>query len=437
MSFPTTGTSSDRPGFPGQCADRSLPHPNGWTDHQLLHVPSLKANGNRIKPTSPQHFGKAWTSMRIPPIFAGRSRMNLPGRAGRRRWPIAPNVSQGAGSISCRGRTVRMQTENRRTDRALCSPARGSYSRPTAVFRDFNDLIRICPGRNRHEPRGQTVKARRKSGSSRQSRLQRRFPAGALLDMYDPDRSQTVSRAGIISDWDTFIGALRPRLAQKAANGSGFAILTETITSPTLLKQIRNLKAKYPGALWFVHDPLSRRNIREGLRIATGGEIMPHYDFTKADVIVSLDCDFLAEEPGHSRYARDFQDGRRIREETPHMNRLYVIESTHSITGTIADHRWAVRPSEIAGIADEIAKAIRNSPTAQGWTKAIADDLRANRGKCLVLAGATSPLPFTSWSIQSMRNWGILATRLFMPARLKEIPTESCRILYPEWNPAM
>lgn len=217
------------------------------------------------------------------------------------------------------------------------------------------------------------------------------FLQAALLDMYDPDRSQTVSRAGIISDWDTFIGALRPRLAQKAANGSGFAILTETITSPTLLKQIRNLKAKYPGALWFVHDPLSRRNIRDGLRIATGGEIMPHYDFTKADVIVSLDCDFLAEEPGHSRYARDFQDGRRIREETPRMNRLYVIESTHSITGTIADHRWAVRPSEIAGIADEIAKAIRNSPTAQGWTKAIADDLRANRGKCLVLAGANQP----------------------------------------------
>ena len=205
--------------------------------------------------------------------------------------------------------------------------------------------------------------------------------------MYDPDRSQTVNRAGVISDWDSFIGVLRPRIAQKTVNGSGLAILTETITSPTLLKQIRDLKATYPGALWFVHDPLSRRNIREGLRTATGREIMPHYDFTKADVIVSLDCDFLGEEPGHSRYARDFQDGRRIRSETRQMNRLYVIESTHSITGTMADHRRAVRPSQIAGIAE----AIRNPSAGPGWSKAIADDLRANRGKCLVLAGANQP----------------------------------------------
>ena len=143
------------------------------------------------------------------------------------------------------------------------------------------------------------------------------FLQAALLDMYDPDRSQTVNRAGVISDWDTFIGVTAASIALKTANGSGLAILTETITSPTLLKQIRDLKAKYPGALWFVHDPLSRRNIRDGLRNATGREIMPHYDFTKADVIVSLDCDFLAEEPGHSRYARDFQDGRRIRDGNP------------------------------------------------------------------------------------------------------------------------
>ena len=44
------------------------------------------------------------------------------------------------------------------------------------------------------------------------------------------------------------------------------------------------------------------------------------------------------------------------------MNRLYVIESTHSITGTMADHRWAMRPSQIAGIADDDCRAIRNSP---------------------------------------------------------------------------
>jgi MoCo/4Fe-4S cofactor protein with predicted Tat translocation signal len=217
------------------------------------------------------------------------------------------------------------------------------------------------------------------------------FLQAALLDLYDPDRSQTVSRAGVISDWDTFIGVIRPRLAQKTKNGSGLAILTETLTSPTLLKQIRDLKTKYPGARWFAHDPLSRRNTRDGLRDATGREILPHFDFSKAEVIVSFDCDFLSEEPGHSRYARDFQDGRRIRAGTTQMNRLYMVESTHTITGTMADHRWAKRPSQIASAAAMLADAIRNPAAAESWVKAVAVDLLAHRGRGIVLAAASQP----------------------------------------------
>jgi MoCo/4Fe-4S cofactor protein with predicted Tat translocation signal len=217
------------------------------------------------------------------------------------------------------------------------------------------------------------------------------FLQAAILDMYDPDRSQAVLRAGVISDWDTFIGVIRPRLAGKTVDGSGLAILTETVTSPTLLKQIGDLKGKYPGAGWFVHDPLSRGNIRDGLRGATGREISPHYDFSKARVIVSFDCDFLFEEPGHSRYGRDFADGRRIREGTTQMNRLYVAESTATITGTMADHRWAMRPSQISDAVGELAAAIQNPNSAKGWAQAVAKDLLANQGQSLVLAGVSQP----------------------------------------------
>jgi molybdopterin-containing oxidoreductase family iron-sulfur binding subunit len=217
------------------------------------------------------------------------------------------------------------------------------------------------------------------------------FLQAAILDMYDPDRSQTVLRAGVVSDWDTFIGAVRPRLDQKAGNGAGIAILTETVTSPTLLKHIGDLKIKYSGARWFVHDPLPRRNIREGLRTATGRDVLPHYDFSKASTIVSLDCDFLFDEPGHSRYSRDFADGRRIREGTARMNRLYVVESSATITGTMADHRWSMRPSRIAGAAAELAAAVQNPSAAQGWAKAAAEDLLANKGRGLVLAGMGQP----------------------------------------------
>jgi molybdopterin-containing oxidoreductase family iron-sulfur binding subunit len=217
------------------------------------------------------------------------------------------------------------------------------------------------------------------------------FLQAAIYDMYDPDRSKTVQRVGIISDWDTFIGAIRPRLEQKSTDGSGLAILTETITSPTVLKKIEEMKAKYPGSKWYVHDPLSRECIRDGLRSATGREILPYFDLAKASVIVSFDADFLYEDPGHSRYARDFADGRRIREGTTRMNRLYVLESTSTITGTMADHRWAMRPTQIGAAVAELLAAIQLPNVAQGWAKAVADDLLANKGQCLVLAGVSQP----------------------------------------------
>ncbi|MDP9174041.1 MAG: TAT-variant-translocated molybdopterin oxidoreductase [Planctomycetota bacterium] len=219
------------------------------------------------------------------------------------------------------------------------------------------------------------------------------FMQGALLGLYDPDRSKVVSHAGTISDWDSFIRETRPRLAAKENNGAGLALLTETITSPTLLDQISAMKKKYPGARWYVHDPIGRHNIRAGLQQATGNNILPIYDFAKAHVIVSLDCDFLQEEPGHLRYARDFADGRRIRAGTTSMNRLYVIESTHTITGTMADHRWAMRPSQIQQAAEQLAAAVTNPATANlpAWAVAIARDLHTNWGQSLVLAGAHQP----------------------------------------------
>ena len=213
------------------------------------------------------------------------------------------------------------------------------------------------------------------------------FMQASLLDLYDPDRLQTVKQGNSISDWDTFAGALEQTISQKSAGQFNIAILTETISSPTQVDQIQKLKQKYPKVRWYSHDPIARDNIRQGLRPATGMEILPRYDFSRAKVIVSLDCDFLQEEPGHVRYARDFIDGRRIRPGTTHMNRLYVLESTHTITGTMADHRWAMRASEILPAAIELAKSINGTKPAQD----IAKDLLLAPGESLILAGAHQP----------------------------------------------
>jgi molybdopterin-containing oxidoreductase family iron-sulfur binding subunit len=213
------------------------------------------------------------------------------------------------------------------------------------------------------------------------------FLQASLLDLYDPDRSQAVTHVGNVNNWDGFVGAFRAHLA-RSKNG-GIAILTETITSPAILDQIRKLKGKFSGARWFVHDALSRENLHEGLRQATGRAAEARYDFGKANVIASFDCDFLFDEPGHLRYAGDFASERRIRRDTKTMNRLYMVESSVSITGTMADHRRAVRPAEVARHVHDLVDAVSN-PGGAGdrWIGALADDLVANKGKSLVVAGA-------------------------------------------------
>src|SRR5205807_3783135 len=165
------------------------------------------------------------------------------------------------------------------------------------------------------------------------------FAQASILGMYDPDRSQTVVSMGDVRSWQAFLSAIRgPLSAQKALQGAGIRILTPTISSPTLADQLRNFLKSYPQAKWHVYEPVNRDNVLEGAELAFGQPIETRYDLSKADVIVSLDADFLsAGFPGNTRYIRDFA---KRRDPDGKMNRLYVIESTPSSTGAKADHRW-------------------------------------------------------------------------------------------------
>jgi molybdopterin-containing oxidoreductase family iron-sulfur binding subunit len=175
------------------------------------------------------------------------------------------------------------------------------------------------------------------------------FAQAHVLGLYDPDRSQSVVSMGDQRSWQSFLTALHgPLSAQKALQGAGIRILTPTISSPTLADQLRNFLKIYPQAKWHVYEPVNRDNVLEGAKLAFGQPVETRYDFEKADVIVSLDADFLyAGFPGNVRYIRDFA---KRRNPDGKMNRLYVIESTPTTTGAKADHRLPVRASEFANV---------------------------------------------------------------------------------------
>ena len=134
------------------------------------------------------------------------------------------------------------------------------------------------------------------------------FAQAHVLGLYDPDRSQSVMSMGDQQSWQALLAALHgPLTAQKALKGAGIRILTPTISSPTLADQLRNFLKIYPQAKWHVYEPVNRDNVLEGAKLAFGQPVETRYDFEKADVVVSLDADFLyAGFPGNVRYIRDF-----------------------------------------------------------------------------------------------------------------------------------
>src|SRR6187549_3350075 len=120
------------------------------------------------------------------------------------------------------------------------------------------------------------------------------FAQAAILGLYDPDRSQTITHLGEIRTFEAFVAAVREVLdAQQSMRGSGLRILSETVTSPTLNAQIDELLGRFPQAKWAQWEPFGRHNAREGSRLAFGEYVDPQYAIEKADVVLSLDADFL------------------------------------------------------------------------------------------------------------------------------------------------
>src|SRR5580693_6072146 len=225
------------------------------------------------------------------------------------------------------------------------------------------------------------------------------YAQASILDLYDPDRAQNVTYLGDVRSWNAFTEAVRgPMGMEGRISGSGVRILTQTVSSPTLAAQIKDYLRANPGAKWHVYEPVSRDNVYEGAKLAFGEPVETRYDLSKADVIVSLDADFLyAGFPGSTRYIRDFAGRRNPDAE---MSRLYVIESTPSSTGMKADHRLPVRASDIQSFAGALAafgrvdlQAARPTDEVGRLLLAVGKDLQSHKGSSVVIAGDHQP-PF-------------------------------------------
>jgi MoCo/4Fe-4S cofactor protein with predicted Tat translocation signal len=272
------------------------------------------------------------------------------------------------------------------------------------------------------------------------------FHQASILNMYDPDRAQSVTKNGFIETWLSFQGAVAERREAGKINGAGLRILTETVTSPTLTAQINAVLKDVPGAKWHQYEVGGRHAAYQGAMLAFGRPMNTIHDFSQADVVVSIDADFLACGPGNLRHARQFADKRRVMTNVTHapqpkedwqegyqagpipprtnqsasymeanrgqvvlgpqvqaegkppaettLNRLYMVESAPCPTASMADHLFVLPPSEIETWAWDLAAALGVGGQSSGKYKeiaVIARDLQAHKGACLVVAGDYQP----------------------------------------------
>lgn len=226
----------------------------------------------------------------------------------------------------------------------------------------------------------------------------------SILNLYDPDRVSIFTEKGALRSWETFVEAWRSREPDLlTAKGKGLAVISESFSSPTMSRLQKAFMRRFPQAKFVAWEPVSESNRDAGLTAAAGSALRPSYELDVANVVVSLDMDFLQTEADSARNARLFARGRRVMSPHDEMNRLYVVESMHSTTGGRADHRMRLPSWQIgaftAALALELEKqgltiAGSNALTPYAthsfdreWLTAMAEDLIANRGKSIVLAG--------------------------------------------------
>jgi molybdopterin-containing oxidoreductase family iron-sulfur binding subunit len=227
----------------------------------------------------------------------------------------------------------------------------------------------------------------------------------SVLDLYDPDRSQAVLKRGERSSWTDFVAGWKERAKTHAVDGGeGLAVLIAPSSSPTLARLSAAFQKAYPRARFVTWAPVSDANALAGIARAAERPLLPVLRLEKAKTILAIDADILHTDPEMVRHTRAFAAGRRVQAPGDAMSRLWAVEALLSITGANADHRLRLPARRIPAFVSALAAALRNhglaidapaAPELPGvdaaWLRALAEDLLANRGASLIVAGPRQP----------------------------------------------
>jgi molybdopterin-containing oxidoreductase family iron-sulfur binding subunit len=220
----------------------------------------------------------------------------------------------------------------------------------------------------------------------------------SVLSLYDSARIAGPKKGSADIKWEDADKEITSKLNTIAASGKSVKILSSTIISPSLLAAIEELKVKYAGTELVSYDSVSYSALRTANLSSFGKSVIPTYQFDKADYIVGIGCDFLANWLSPIEHSRQYASSRKVNKDKKTMSRHIQIESSLSVTGSNADSRIAVKPSQLGTAAVHLLNKLTGGSLSaksldgkDAKISAIAKELNTCKGRALVVCGVNDP----------------------------------------------
>ncbi len=206
----------------------------------------------------------------------------------------------------------------------------------------------------------------------------------SVIELYDSKRLFYPTISGEKVTWEKLNKSVTQGLQKARKNGKKIVLLTDTITSPSTKYYIQKFIKKYSNAIHVEYDPISYSAIMDAHKMNYGKRILPHYDFEKADMILSFDADFLGTWLSPIQFTKDYRKNRNL--VAKHISKHIQVESRLSLTGAKADERLVKSPADMLQLANEIDQALQGK-SGHGIASDIAKELKQYKGKSLVISG--------------------------------------------------
>jgi molybdopterin-containing oxidoreductase family iron-sulfur binding subunit len=217
----------------------------------------------------------------------------------------------------------------------------------------------------------------------------------SVLSLYDSYSLKHPLKGGQQSDWTTVDNEITGTLSGINASGGKIVILSASVISPSMLKIFEEFKVKYPNTEVVYYDPISYAAMRKANFETFGKDAVMHYNFADAEVIAGFNCDFLGGWLSPVEYALQYAKGRDLTNGKNTISKHYQFESWMSLTGSNADIRHGIKPSDELVVLQNLYNKIAEKSNMQAISVApspvnidqLAEELMSHQTKSLVVSG--------------------------------------------------